>query len=142
MALSKNEKDELACVYAGLLLWDDKVPITSDKIQKVLTASGNTTVESYYPEFFAKFMAAADMGAFMNNIGGGSGGAVVASTTHVEEKKGDDKKGGKDDKKGDDKKGGKDDKKGGKDDKKAAKKEPEPEPEGEGEAGGFGDLFG
>ena len=141
MSLSKNEKDELACVYAGLLLFDDKVAITADKIQKVLTASGNTSVESYYPEFFAKFMAGADLNAFMNNIGGGSGAVVSTGAVEakVEEKKGGDKK---DDKK-DDKKGGKDDKKGGKDDKKApAKKEPEPETPAEEEGGGFGDLFG
>jgi len=131
--LSKNEKDELACVYAGLLLFDDKVAITADKIQKVLTASGNTSVESYYPEFFAKFMSGADLNSFMNNIGGGSAGPVVATTTTTTAPV-EDKKAGKDDKKG-----GKDDKKGG--DKKApAKKEPEPEPEEE--AGGFGDLFG
>ena len=120
--LTKNERDELACVYSGLLLHDDKVAITADKIQKVLTASGNTTVESYYPEFFAKFMAGADLNAFMNNIGGGAAttAAVVAPVEAAAPAK-DAKKGG---------------------DKKAAKaKEPEPVEEDEPE-GGFGDLFG
>jgi len=136
--LSKNEKDELACVYAGLLLHDDKVKITAEAIQKVLTASGNTSVESYYPEFFAKFMQGADLNSFLNNVGGGSAGGAPVAQAAVAEEKPKEEKGAKG---GDDKKGGKDDKKGGKDDKKApAKKEPEPEPEGE--EGGFGDLFG
>jgi len=138
--LSKNEKDELACVYAGLLLFDDKVKITAEAIQKVLTASGNTSVESYYPEFFAKFMQGADLNSFLNNVGGGSAGGAPVAQAAVAEEKPKEEKG----KEGDVKKGapkGGDDKKGGKDNKKEPpKKEPEPEPEGE--EGGFGDLFG
>ena len=53
MSISKAEHDELVCVYAGLLLWDDKVEITADKLNKVIAASGNQ-VDAYYPEFFAE----------------------------------------------------------------------------------------
>lgn len=110
MSISKAEHDELCCVYAGLLCFDDKIEITADKLNKVITASGNT-VESYYPEFFAKYLKSLDLEKLLQNVGSG---AAVATTgaAPVEEKK---------EEKKDDKKGG---------DKKAPKKkEPEPEPE-------------
>ncbi len=145
--LSDNERAELACVYAGLLLHDDNLEITSNKIQSILDAAG-VKVEAYYPEFFAKFMKDADLNSFMNNIGGGAAAPSEGAPAEApkEEKKGgnDDKKGGKDDKKGgkDDKKGGKDDKKGGKDDKKPKKEEkPEPDPEPEEDEEALGGLF-
>lgn len=120
MSISKAEHDELCCVYAGLLLFDDKIEITGDKLNKVIAASGNT-VESYYPEFFAKFLKSVDIDKLLQNVG--SAPATSAPTTSTDapadkkEEKKDDKKGG--DKKGDDKKGApkKDEK----------KKEPEPE---------------
>ena len=90
MSLSKAEHDELCCVYAGLLLFDDKVDITADKLNKVITASGNS-VEAYYPEFFAKFLATADLNAILNSVGSGPAAAAPAEAK-AEEKK-DDKKG-------------------------------------------------
>ena len=124
-AMSKNEKDELACVYAGLVLFDDKIEITADKINKILVASGNTTVESYYPEFFAKYLNTCNLDTLLTNIGSsGAAPATAAVVAPVEAAKKDDKK--------DDKKDAK------KDVKKPAKKEPEPEPE---EEEGMGGLF-
>ncbi len=118
MSLSKAEKDELCCVYAGLLLFDDKVEITADKLNKVITASRNS-VEAYYPEFFAKYLATTDLNAILNSVGSGP---AVAAGPAATETKGDDKK---------------DDKKGG---KKEEKKKEEPKQEEE-EAFGL-DLFG
>ncbi len=115
MSLSKAEHDELACVYAALLLHDDNVEITADKLNKVITASGNT-VESYYPEFFEKYFQGVNLKTLLESISSAPAATVAAP---VEEKK-DDKK---------------DDKKG------AAKKKEEPKEEEE-DAGGFGDLFG
>jgi large subunit ribosomal protein LP1 len=95
MSLTKAERDELCCVYAGLLLFDDKVEITADKLNKVITASGNS-VEAYYPEFFAKFLASTDLNAILNSVGSGPAVAsgATAEAAKTEEKK-DDKKGGK-----------------------------------------------
>jgi len=115
MSISKAEHDELCCVYAGLLLFDDKVDITADKLNKVITASGNT-VEAYYPEFFAKYLSSTDLNAILNSVGSGPATAAVAAPT---------------DAKADDKKG-----------KPADKKKEEPKPAEEEDAGGFGDLFG
>ena len=119
MSISKAEHDELCCVYAGLLLFDDKIEITGDKLNKVIAASGNT-VESYYPEFFAKFLKSVDIDKLLQNVGSAPATSAPTTTEAPADKK-DDKK---DDKKGGDKKG--DDKKGApkKDEKK---KEPEPE---------------
>ena len=122
MSISKAEHDELCCVYAGLLLFDDKIEITGDKISKVIAASGNT-VESYYPDFFAKFLKSVDIDKLLQNVASSGAGAAVSSApvTDAPADKKDDKKA---DPKGGDKKA---DPKGG--DKKGAAKPKEPEPE-------------
>ena len=122
MSISKAEHDELCCVYAGLLLFDDGMDITADKIQKIIKASGNE-VDGYYPEFFAKYLAKADIKSMLT-VTPATGAAAPAEAPHEEKK--DDKKGGK-----------KDDKKGG----KKEKKEEKPKEEEEDDIG-FGDIFG
>lgn len=117
MSISKAEHDELCCVYAALLLFDDKVAIDAEKLNKVITASGNT-VDAYYPEFFGKYFSTADLNAMISNVGSGPAAAGAAPA----EAKADDKGKGKDDKA-----------------KEKEKKKPEPEPEPEAE--GFGGLF-
>ena len=125
MSISKAEHDELCCVYAGLLLFDDGSEITADKINKIIKASGNE-VDGYYPEFFAKYLAKADIKSMLS-VTPAAGAAAAPAEEHHEEKK-DDKKGGK-----------KDDKKGGK--KKEEKKEEKKQEEEEDDIG-FGDIFG
>ena len=102
MSISKAEHDELCCVYAGLLLFDDNIEISADKLNKVITASGNT-VEPYYPDFFAKYFKSVDLDKLLQNVGSGPAttSTPVATEQPKEEKK-DDKKGA--DKKGADKK--------------------------------------
>ena len=129
MSVSKAEHDEFCCVYAGLLLFDEGSDITADKINKIITASGNK-VDAYYPEFFAKYLAKADIKSLLT-VSAASAGGAPAEEHHEENKKGGKEK---DDKKGGDK-GGKDKGKGKKEEKK---KEPEPE---EDDDVGFGDLF-
>tara|TARA_B110000305_G_C18797455_1_gene341124 strand:+ start:124 stop:309 length:186 start_codon:yes stop_codon:yes gene_type:complete len=51
--LPKAEHDELACTYAALMLHDDGLEITAEKLNKVIKASGNE-VEPYWPTLFAK----------------------------------------------------------------------------------------
>lgn len=49
--MASNE--ELACVYAALILQDDEVGITAEKIIAILKAA-NVTVEPYWPsEYFS-----------------------------------------------------------------------------------------
>ena len=126
MSISKAEHDELCCVYAGLLLFDEGMEITADKIQKIIKASGNA-VDDYYPEFFAKYLAKADIKSMLT-VAPAAGGAAPAKEEHHE----DDKKGGK-----------KDDKKGGKkEDKKKEKEKEKPKEEEEDDMEGLGDIFG
>ncbi|KAK4326119.1 hypothetical protein Pmani_003332 [Petrolisthes manimaculis] len=72
--------DELACVYASLILMDDEVPITAEKITTILKAA-NVNVEPYWPGMFAKAAAGLDLKAMVSNIGAGvgmGGGAPAA----------------------------------------------------------------
>merc|ERR1711904_507185 len=77
--LSQAEKDELCCSYAALMLHDDGLEITSEKLNKVIKASGNT-VEPYWPMLFAKALKSANIGDLLTNVAsaapaGGAGGA-------------------------------------------------------------------
>merc|ERR1712159_986270 len=94
--LSKAEKDELCCSYAALMLYDDGVEITAEKLAKVIKDSGNE-VEPYWPMLFAKALKGQDVGALLSNIGNAgpaagpaaAGGAAAAEVVEekVEEKK-------------------------------------------------------
>merc|ERR1711977_11611 len=76
--LSQAEHDELCCSYAALMLHDDGVEITAEKLAKVIKASGNE-VEAYWPMLFAKALKDANIGDLLTNIGnaGGGGGAAA-----------------------------------------------------------------
>ncbi|KAL7632306.1 UNVERIFIED_CONTAM: hypothetical protein RMT77_017371 [Armadillidium vulgare] len=75
-----TSKDELACVYAALILLDDDVPITAEKISTILKAA-NVNVEPYWPGLFAKAAAGLDLRALVSNVGSGvgSGGPAPAA---------------------------------------------------------------
>merc|ERR1711872_845303 len=75
--------DELACVYAALILMDDDVSITVEKINTILKAA-NVSVEPYWPGLFAKAAGGLDLKSIVSNIGagvgsGGGGGAPAAA---------------------------------------------------------------
>jgi len=53
-------KEELACVYAALILQDDEVPITADKINAVIKAA-NVDVEPFWAGLFAKALEGVDV---------------------------------------------------------------------------------
>lgn len=52
--VSDNERADLLCTYAALILYDDNAPITAENIQKLIDAAGGE-VESYYPALFGMF---------------------------------------------------------------------------------------
>ncbi len=52
--------DELAVVYAALILADDKIPVTADKLAK-LTSAANVKVESYWFDLFANALGSKDI---------------------------------------------------------------------------------
>jgi len=65
-ALTKQQKDEIVCTYAALLLHDGELEITEEKLNKVITASGNS-VEGYWPGLFAKALKGRNVNDLISN---------------------------------------------------------------------------
>ena len=76
--LSKTEHDELCVSYAALMLHDDGLDITAEKLSKIIKASGNE-VDPYWPMLFAKALKGQDVGAMLANIGSAGGAAGPAA---------------------------------------------------------------
>ncbi|XP_073012364.1 uncharacterized protein [Typha latifolia] len=68
---------ELACVYASLILHDDGIPITSEKISTLVKAA-NLKIDSYWPPLFAKLLEKRSVEDLILSVGSGGGGAAVA----------------------------------------------------------------
>ncbi|XP_050390380.1 60S acidic ribosomal protein P1 [Patella vulgata] len=71
-------QDELACVYAALLLSDDNVAITADKINTILRTAG-VSVEPYWPSLFSKALDGVNVKELITNIGSAAGSAPAAA---------------------------------------------------------------
>ena len=90
--LSKADHDELVCSYAALMLHDDGLEITAEKLSKVIKASGNE-VDAYWPALFAKALKSANIDELLTsvvNAAPAAGGAVAAGgadAAPAEEKK-------------------------------------------------------
>ncbi|KAL6508261.1 hypothetical protein OROMI_027500 [Orobanche minor] len=69
---------ELACTYASLILHDDGIPVTAEKIA-TLVKSANLTVESYWPSLFAKLCEKRNIEDLVMNVGSGGGAAVAVA---------------------------------------------------------------
>uniref|UniRef100_A0A914BVD3 Large ribosomal subunit protein P1 n=1 Tax=Acrobeloides nanus TaxID=290746 RepID=A0A914BVD3_9BILA len=71
---------ELACIYAALILQDDDVAITGEKIQAILNAAG-VHVEPFWPGLYAKALEGVDVKGLISNLssGIGSGGGAPAA---------------------------------------------------------------
>ncbi|XP_077293450.1 ribosomal protein LP1 [Arctopsyche grandis] len=70
---------ELACVYSALVLVDDDVAVTGEKISTILKAA-NVTVEPYWPGLFAKALEGVNVKDLITNIGSGVGAAGPAAS--------------------------------------------------------------
>ncbi|EHK99172.1 60S acidic ribosomal protein P1 [Glarea lozoyensis ATCC 20868] len=69
---------ELAVSYAALILADDKVDITADKLQTLIKAAGIEDVEPIWTSLFAKALEGKDVKDLLLNVGSGGGAAAAA----------------------------------------------------------------
>ncbi|KNA09777.1 hypothetical protein SOVF_150500 [Spinacia oleracea] len=84
---------ELACTYAALILHDDEVAVTAEKIATLVKAA-NIECESFWPSLFAKLVEKRNIEDLIMNVGAGGGGAApvavaggAAAAPAAEEKK-------------------------------------------------------
>jgi large subunit ribosomal protein LP1 len=78
---------ELACVYAALILNDDGIEITAEKLNKIIEAAG-VKVESYWIDLFADYFKANDVSEMIKgvNLGGAApAGGAAAQAAEQEE---------------------------------------------------------
>merc|ERR1711881_371513 len=90
---------ELACVYSALILYDDDVDITAEKMSKIIAAA-NVNVEAFWPGLFAKALQGRNIGDLICNVGSapaGGAGAPDAAEEKKEEKKASSDESGSDD---------------------------------------------
>ncbi|KAJ3354811.1 60S acidic ribosomal protein P1 [Entophlyctis luteolus] len=74
MSLSTTEA---ALVYSALILHDDGLEITADKINTLIGAAG-IEIEAIWPTLFAKALEGKDVGSFLFAVGSGSGSGGAA----------------------------------------------------------------
>ncbi|KAJ4154859.1 hypothetical protein LMH87_000133 [Akanthomyces muscarius] len=68
---------ELASSYAALILADDGIEITADKLQALIKAA-NVEVEPIWTSIFAKALEGKDVKDLLVNVGSGGGAAPAA----------------------------------------------------------------
>merc|ERR1712054_522449 len=94
LKMSEVSVSELACVYSALILYDDDIDITGEKMAKIISAA-KVNVEAFWPGLFAKALQGRNIGDLICNVGAApaAGGGAAASggdsgdAAAVEEKK-------------------------------------------------------
>mmetsp|Transcript_21468 Transcript_21468/g.45149 ORF Transcript_21468/g.45149 Transcript_21468/m.45149 type:complete len:119 (+) Transcript_21468:236-592(+) len=87
--LTKDQKDEYAVSFAALCLYDGGADITSEQINTLLEATGNTDVAAFYPIIFSNFLTADNITKMIvspvSGGGGGGGGGSGGGDSGAEE---------------------------------------------------------
>ncbi|KAI8982341.1 60s acidic ribosomal protein-domain-containing protein [Mycotypha africana] len=96
---------ELAVVYAALILEDDNIEITADKLQTLVSAAG-VEVEPIWFSLYAKALAGQDLKSLLMNVGApgaapagaaAAGAAAAGGDAPAEEEKAEEKEESDDD---------------------------------------------
>lgn len=74
--LPEATRDQMACVYATLLLHDDGQELSEENVKKILAAAG-LKVQPYWPTLFLKAIQGRSIDSLLT-VGGGAGGASAA----------------------------------------------------------------
>ncbi|KAJ9646137.1 60S acidic ribosomal protein P1 [Exophiala oligosperma] len=69
---------ELASAYAALILADDGIEITADKLNTLIKAANVPEVEPIWATLFAKALEGKDVKEMLTNVGSGGGAAAAA----------------------------------------------------------------
>merc|ERR1711933_483081 len=72
------DNTQLACVYAALILHDDGIEITADKIQTLTKAAGSE-VEPVWAKLFSSALAKTNVDDMIMSVGSGAGAAAPAA---------------------------------------------------------------
>ncbi|KAG2223090.1 hypothetical protein INT45_008938 [Circinella minor] len=70
---------DLAIVYAALILKDDNVEVTADKLQTLTKEAGLTEIEPIWFSLYAKALEGQDLKELIFNIGAGAGASAGAA---------------------------------------------------------------
>ncbi|KAJ5408421.1 60s acidic ribosomal protein P2 [Penicillium cosmopolitanum] len=86
---------ELACSYAALILADEGIEVTADKLQTLIGAAKVPEIEPIWSSIFAKALEGKDIKELLTNVGSGgpaagpaaaAGGAAAPAEAAAEEK--------------------------------------------------------
>ncbi|OQE25595.1 hypothetical protein PENSTE_c006G06853 [Penicillium steckii] len=86
---------ELACSYAALILADEGIEVTADKLQTLIGAAKVPEIEPIWTSIFAKALEGKDIKELLTNVGsagpaapaGAAAGGAAAPADAPEEKK-------------------------------------------------------
>ena len=78
--VADEERSDLICTYAALILNDDQAPITAENIKKIVEAAG-CDVEDYYPKLFASVLEGKDISSVLFGASESSSGSSSSGSS-------------------------------------------------------------